>query len=253
MLTKDKMRDMHRDIHTGMYAYTSDGEKLGKVQHLDAYTITIEKGLFFPKDFLFRYDDIVDVREDHLILKASRADLEKWRDAGAAGRREPEGERTGTKVTKEVEKPERREEAAPHEETPRREETTRQEEKRIPLYEEEIEPVKQERKGEVRVHKVVHTETKHMTVPVRKEEVVVERTPVKERSERDAGEAKFQEEEVRIPIVEEEIEIRKRPVVREEVRVHKEAHTEDRDVSAEIRTEDVEVAREEPQRKEEKK
>ena len=223
MLNKDEFLNTHPDLHTGMDAFSVDGEKLGEVERLDDDSITIEKGWFFPRDFTIRYDDVVDIREDHLVVSRSRADLEGWRDEGYTGW--DDYDRANRETTREA---------------------GQREETKIPLREEELEAEKQQREGEVRLHKVVHTETREMKVPIQKEEVVIERTPVEEPYGRDIGEAEFREEEVRIPIVEEEVEVRKRPVVKEEIRAHKEARTEEKEVSGEVRKEDIEVERKEP-------
>ena len=231
MLNKDKFLSTHPDILTGMDAFSVDGEKLGEVERLDDDSITIEKGWFFPRDFTIRYDDVVDIREDHLVVSRSRADLEGWQDEGYSGW--DEYDRANRETMGEAGREETREARG-------------KKETRIPLREEELEAEKQRREGEVRLHKVVHTETKQVNVPVQKEDVVVERAPVEEPYGREAGEVEFREEEVRIPIVEEEVEIRKRPVVKEEIRAHKESRTEEKEVSGEVRKEDIEIERNEP-------
>lgn len=218
MLHKNEFLSTHPDIHTHMDAYSLDGEKLGEVERLDDDSITIEKGWFFPKDFTIRYDDVVDIREDHLVVNRGRADLDEWRTPEYPGWEE-------------------------YDRASRAEAGRTEEEARIPIREEELEAEKIRREGEVRLHKVVHTEMKHMKVPVEKEEVVIERVPAEEAGRADVGEASFREEETRIPIMEEEVEVSKRPVVKEEIRARKERHTEERDVSGEIRKEDVEVER----------
>ncbi|OHB63278.1 MAG: hypothetical protein A2Y77_17195 [Planctomycetes bacterium RBG_13_62_9] len=223
MVHKDEYISAHPDLHTGMDAYSVDGEKLGKVEYLDEDSITIEKGWFFPKDFTIRYDDVMDVAEDRITVNRSRADLEEWRSEGYTGWEE-------------------------YDRTEGAEETTAAaEETRIPIREEELDVQRRRREGEVRLRKVVHTETKHMEVPVEKEEVIVERVPADETAE--AGGEAFREEETRIPVGEEEVEVTKRPVIKEEVRARKQARTERRDVSAEVRKEDVEVEQDRPGRR----
>jgi uncharacterized protein (TIGR02271 family) len=221
MLNKDEFLNTHPDVHTGMDAYSVDGEKLGEVERLDEDSITIEKGWFFPRDFTIRYDDVVDIREDHLVVSRSRADLEGWKDESYSGWNEYDRAN---------------------------QEARREEETRIPIREEELEAEKHRREGDVRLKKQVHTETRQMKVPVEKEEVVVEQVPVEESEGREVGEAEFREEEVRIPIVEEEVEVRKRPVVKEEVRARKESRREEKEVSGKVRKEDVKVERNEPKR-----
>ena len=222
MLRKNEFLNTHPEIHTHMDAYSLDGEKLGEVETLDEDSITIEKGWFFPKDFTIRYDDVVDIREDHLIVNRGRTDLEEWRTPDYAG-------------WDEYDRASKADLGAGAGRT--------EEEARIPIREEELEAEKTRREGEVRLHKVVHTEMKHMEVPVEKEEVIIERVPASEAGKAETGAGAFREEETRIPIMEEEVEVSKRPVVKEEIRARKEKRTEQRDVSGEVRKEDVEVER----------
>lgn len=217
MLNKNDFLSTHPEIHTNMDVYSLDGEKLGEVERLDDDSITIEKGWFFPKDFTIRYDDVVDIREDHLIVNRGRTDLDEWRAPDYRGW--DEYDRTN------------------------RAEGRTDEEARIPLREEELEAEKVRREDEVRLHKVVHTEMKHMEVPVEKEELVIERVPASQAGAADTGAGAFREDETRIPIMEEEVQVSKRPVVKEEVRAHKKTRTEKRDVSGEVRKEDIEVER----------
>jgi uncharacterized protein (TIGR02271 family) len=114
----------------------------------------------------------------------------------------------------------------------------------MPLREEELDVEKTQRTaGHMRLRKVVHTELRNITVPVQKEEVIVERVPAGEARDRDPDSA-FREQEISMPIREEEIDINKRTVVREEVKLGKQSHTEHQKVSGEVRREDVEIERE---------
>lgn len=71
--------------------------------------------------------------------------------------------------------------------------------------------------GNVHVRKEVVTEQKSLTVPVQREEVVIERRPVR------GGAVKedLQAEEIRIPVKEEQVRVKKDVVVKEEVNVKK--------------------------------
>jgi len=92
--------------------------------------------------------------------------------------------------------------------------------------------------GEVSVRKEVHTETKHMEVPVQREEVVIERTPVHGRAASDViGEG----EEVRIPVREEKVNVSKDAVVTEEVKVGKRVVQDTEHVTGQVRKEEVKV------------
>jgi len=97
--------------------------------------------------------------------------------------------------------------------------------------------------GEVRVRKDVHTETKTLEVPVRREEVVIERTPVHGRasSEGMAADALREGEEIRIPVREEQVDVTKHAVVTEEVKVGKRVVADTEQVSGQVRKEEVHV------------
>lgn len=93
--------------------------------------------------------------------------------------------------------------------------------------------------GEVDIHKHVETEHVHQPVTRRREEVDVERRPV---SGVEAGRI-TDEEEIRVPLREEEIIVEKRPVVKEEVVVRRRGVDEQVDVDAEVRKERIDVER----------
>jgi uncharacterized protein (TIGR02271 family) len=115
-------------------------------------------------------------------------------------------------------------------------------EMRIPLVDEElaVEKVAKEM-GHVRIHKEVRLEEKHVTVPVRREEVVIEHLPAREETRATLAADAFTEQTVDLPVNEEEVRVTKRPVVREEVRVRRVSHEEQRDVSATCRHEELDI------------
>jgi uncharacterized protein (TIGR02271 family) len=207
-------------IREGMVVRTTDGEKLGKVASVQGDEFIIEKGLLFKHDYRARCDHIIDVRGDEIIYQRVGAEDRERATPGATPIREtpikePMKETAG---------------AAPRDEEPR-----------IPLVEEEVEVSKRatERPG-ARVKKVVVTENKQFTVPVTREEVIVERVPVDEKTAATAS-TKLQEDEITVPVVEEEVIVSKRPVIKEEVRVRKQEVQEQRVASAEVRHEEVQV------------
>jgi uncharacterized protein (TIGR02271 family) len=91
--------------------------------------------------------------------------------------------------------------------------------------------------GEVKVRKEVRTEHEQMTVPVEREEVVVERRPAGGKA---AG-GDLRSEEIRIPVKEERVHVSKEPVVKEEVAVGKRKVQDTQTVGGEVRKEDVVV------------
>lgn len=92
--------------------------------------------------------------------------------------------------------------------------------------------------GEAKVRKEVHTETKHMDVPVKREELVVERTPL---HGQEVGEIGSGTEEERIRLREEEVNVGKRTVGKEAVKVGKRTTTEKKPVDVELKEEEIVV------------
>jgi uncharacterized protein (TIGR02271 family) len=96
--------------------------------------------------------------------------------------------------------------------------------------------------GEVRIHKDVVTEHKTMDVPVTREEVVIERTPVS------GGPATAIElrpgEEVRVPVKEEHVRLEKTAHVAEQVKVSKRKVQETKHVAGDVRHEELRVEKE---------
>jgi uncharacterized protein (TIGR02271 family) len=117
---------------------------------------------------------------------------------------------------------------------------------RMIRFEEDLEATKVERQtGEVRVRKDVVEETQTIEVPVRHEEVHVERRPVTDAAGEtyDAGDTAFREteEEIRVPVMEEQVEVRKVARPAEEVVVSKEAREETHHVSDTVRKERFDI------------
>ncbi len=112
------------------------------------------------------------------------------------------------------------------------------------LYEERLLASKNRVKtGEVAVSKHIETETAQVTVPIKKERVVIERvTPTNAGTIVPPSEVNFQEGEVaRIEVYEETPDIHKEAFVREEVRVTKVVQQEIVEVQETIRREELDV------------
>ncbi len=179
-------------IRPGMIVYSADGEKVGKVVGREDGAFVVEKGFFFKKDYLCPFDQVKSISGDEVTLGRTMGELRElpsdyWEGQPVS----PGAGHTGTPATGITE------------------------ETRMPLSEEQITAEKTRRTaGEVEIKKEVKTETKHVEVPVRKEQVTVTSTQV----DRPAapGEASFKESTVTVPVEEEEVEIHKRPVVRED-------------------------------------
>jgi uncharacterized protein (TIGR02271 family) len=203
-----------------MTVRTTDGEKLGKIISCQQSEFIIEKGFFFPKDYVLRFEDIAELRDGEVLLRHSAAQLRELGQTSAFAASDA-AQSSATSTTA----------------------SGASDQVKVPVVEEELTAEKRMKEaGQVRLHKDVTTEHKQITVPVMKEEVHVERVPAG--ADARAGDTSFQKGTVTVPVREEEVDIRKRPVVREEVRVSKTPQQVERRADAEIRKESVEVEKE---------
>jgi uncharacterized protein (TIGR02271 family) len=116
----------------------------------------------------------------------------------------------------------------------------RREGTRIRRYEEELDVQKVDRQaGEVTVTKSVVEDTKTVEVPVRREEVHVERRPAS--GEATSSDDAFSGESIRVPVMEEDVEIRKVPRAVEEIEITKSATEDTRRVEETVRREEVDI------------
>jgi uncharacterized protein (TIGR02271 family) len=113
----------------------------------------------------------------------------------------------------------------------------------LKLYEERLVANKQRQKtGEAVIGKHVETETTHVSVPVEKERVVIERTQPTSNSAVDPSQATFREGEVaRMEVYEETPDIHKEAFVSEEVSIRKEVERETVDAEETIRREELDI------------
>lgn len=97
-------------------------------------------------------------------------------------------------------------------------------------------------RGRVRLRKYVVTEQVTQTVPVRREEVRVEREPVTDANRDQAlSGAEISEGEHEVVLHEEEPVVEKRTVPKERVRLDTETHEEQREISEEVRKEQIDL------------
>jgi uncharacterized protein (TIGR02271 family) len=111
---------------------------------------------------------------------------------------------------------------------------------RVRRSEEELVAGTREREaGALRVRKRVRTEHKTIEVPVRREEVHVERVPLS--GETTAAGTEIGEEEIVVPVIEEEVVVSKRPVVKEEIRIRKDVVEDTEVVEEDVRREEIDI------------
>lgn len=110
----------------------------------------------------------------------------------------------------------------------------------VPIHEERLVADKERvQSGEVQIRKEVHTEQRTIEVPVTREDVVIERRPVNQPTDR--ADLRDDQSTVRIPVYEERVEVTKQPYVVEEVNVGKRTVQENREVTDTVRREEAVV------------
>ena len=96
--------------------------------------------------------------------------------------------------------------------------------------------------GRARLRKYVVTENVTQTVPVKREEVRIEREPITDGNVGDATDGPaISEDEREVTLKEEEVVVDKRAVPKERVKLGKETITDEEQVSEEVRKEQIEV------------
>jgi uncharacterized protein (TIGR02271 family) len=227
------MRWDRNSVQEGMIVSSTTGDRIGKVIRCDAETFVVEKGALFPKDYQLRYDHITGTAADGALIYSLSDELgvgatTTAAEAAPAASAMPMASGTTLPAASAAE-------------------ASQDHEVRIPLLKEELDIEKYAfESGRVRIHKGVKVEERHFTVPVRREEVVVEHISTKDwgpGSARSATEAStaFQDQDLDIPLYEEDIRVGKHPVVREEFVVRTVAHAIDVEGSASLRSEEADI------------
>src|SRR5215211_1920956 len=113
-----------------------------------------------------------------------------------------------------------------------------EDELRVQRTEEELRAGTREREaGAINVRKRVRTDREQMEVPIRREEVHVDRVPV----DSETSGTEIGDDEVRMPVTEEEVVVEKRPVAKEEIRIRKDVVEDVEVVEEDVRREEVDV------------
>ncbi|HFJ5518376.1 TPA: DUF2382 domain-containing protein [Enterococcus faecium] len=94
--------------------------------------------------------------------------------------------------------------------------------------------------GEVDIHKHVVNDTETVEVPVKREEIVIERKPVTDPYSQGTDE-NLEDDTITIPIKEEQVDVSKHTVVREEVGIHKEEHEGVEKVTEDVSREELDI------------
>jgi len=216
-------------LEPGMDVYASDGDKVGTIRDATEQSITVEKGFFFPKDYVIPISAVEGVDDNdrvYLLVTKDAALSEQW-DTGMVSESTTTAT-TGMAATGTVD-------------TTTTTDVTDAAATRVPVYEEDLTAVKRPvSRGAVRIQKELVTENKTITVPVTEERVRVTQVDTNEMVGADAGDA-FQEGVIEVPLTGEEVELQKTARKTGEVVVEKEAVQHDEQVAGEVRREEVHV------------
>ena len=198
-------------ISEGTDVYGSDGDKVGSVVAVQPNYIVVEKGFFFPTDYYIPTRAVANVADDDVYLTVTKEEAlnQTWDQLPTAGY------------------------AA--------DTTTGAEQTRVPVYEEEVTPVKRPvERGKVRVEKEVVAEDRTVDVPVTEERVRVSRVAADPNAPVDDTTA-FEEGAIEVPVRGEEVDLEKTARKTGEVVVEKEPTRRTERVGDTVRREEVHV------------
>ncbi|RYZ42201.1 MAG: DUF2382 domain-containing protein [Myxococcaceae bacterium] len=227
-------------IKEGMVVLSSDGEKLGKVFAISDGEFHIEKGMFFPKDYLVRYSEVQGLDKDgRIILNHGKEALSSLADSsntgalGAAATGAMGAVKTGAqKVTG------MKDRTLDPRANLKGTERIANDDITLRTHHEELEVIKhQHRAGEAQVRKVVVEEMKSIPVSLRHEEVEVTRRAVAPHTPDNSD---FREETIRIPLSAEDAELQKRVYADEDISLRKRPIDEARSLEGRVRHEEIE-------------
>jgi uncharacterized protein (TIGR02271 family) len=224
------------EIDNGWDVYGADGDKIGDVHDVQPHYITVSKGFFFPTERYIPVSAIANVEHDRVYLGVTKSEIESrgWDvvpDDDGYG-----STSTGTGFTE-------RTSSREYADAGLTDRTMRDEHLRVPVAEERLEVEKQQvERGSVRVHKDVVEEQQTVDVPLREEEIRVERHAARgEFGSGDVPADAFEETTYEIPIRGEEVDVSKRAVVREEIDISKDVRERTEHVSDTVRREEVHI------------
>jgi len=232
---------IEQKLREGAAVMDAGGETIGTSGSYDLEQgyLLVGGGMLFPEDTRVPLAAIGDTGASGLYLTGDKDAL--FRQYGGGGGMSPTEPPTATSVAPAVEvtQPPVVEGVATATETPIRGSISDAGgELRVPVLEEELVVQTQSHElGRIRVHKRVETVEQHLTAPVVREEVTVERIPA---DQYDAN-APADPDETVIPVVEERLVVETRAVVVEYVRLRKRRFPEEQDVQAPVRREVVTV------------
>jgi len=232
------------EIDHGWDVFSSDGDKIGDVEEVHPHYLTVSKGFFFPSEKYVPVSSITSVDGERVYVNATKSEID---NLGWDAIPDDTATYTDTTYTDTMDTS-----RGMDIDTTRDVETTGttgfartdvsdRDEIEVPLVEEELSVSKHSvERGRVIVRKGVRTEQQTVNVPIREEEVHVERRIVD--GDYVTGEVPanaFQETEIEIPLRGEEVDVTKQARVREVVEIDKDVVERQERVTDTVRREEV--------------
>lgn len=220
------------EIDHGWDVYSSDGDKIGDVEEVYPYYLTVSKGFFFSSEKYVPVSAITSVDGEKVYVNATKSEIDNlgWDTipidtiTGYTDTTYTEGDYTDTMdTTRGVAT------GAVTDTTGYSRGTVDDDDVEVILSEEELAVTKREvERGRVIVRKGVRTEQQTVNVPIREEEVHVNRRSVDGDDFGNVPANAFQEMDIEIPLRGEEVDITKQARVREVIEIDKDVveHTE---------------------------
>ncbi len=78
-----------RGVRRGQTLFSSDGHRMGRVVRCAPEVFEVEHGFFFPRDFLVRYEEVLEVADDRVFAREPKSELlQEWRRSYLQGDRD---------------------------------------------------------------------------------------------------------------------------------------------------------------------
>jgi uncharacterized protein (TIGR02271 family) len=216
-------------IHPGMAVLTADGQRIGQVLEVSepppagsdraGYVRISTEAREGDRQMYLPFTAVREVRPEGLYLDRAEVAAGPWGEAALSSMGEAGNLRPGAT------------DAAPPGWSPAPQDQT------LELRGEELQAhTELVQTGELGIRKEIITEERTLEVPIRREEVVIERHPVEPKP---AREEMSEGEVLRVPVWGEQVQVEKQPVVIEELHITKRVVEETEHVAATVRREEA--------------
>lgn len=230
-------------LTVGSAVYTQDGTHLGKVKEIQGSAFKVDAPM--QPDYWLSTQSVSGAMGDGVSVSFSNGELDQHRMERPDGQGEMSGEmERGTVREEKTITREHTHEGAAAMRTDATDmhdkDRNTKDERKIELKEEQLHATKERvQAGEVNIRKEVVSEQQTIDVPVRREEVYIERRPVS--GDRPSGGTIGEGETISVPIMEEQVKVEKTAVVREEIEIGKRVTEDTERVTDSVRHEEIRV------------